>query len=914
MLFLVSDKMKTAVMSSHQRPKTYGKSSRRIISDSSYLAVHDSARHVNESSRGDGQREARGADSTIEADFLQSKPVTATRQPTKSDLPYHPGSSFRGSRVIRPYQKPDYPSRKQASASPKKDLMLGNMDDNVFDVPSSGEDDGGRLCSGNDLLKRKRRKLLAEVVKKETNLVYDDESLQRHIAAEASKIPQTIYNISTDQNDSKSNAATRPKAVKSRQSKREGLLNGSSQARLTRIEKANSKKTTQPHVLRPDRKPDPSLSANCEGGSPVITAITSDAPITPRRLATAKRATTPRQLELWNLLLKDETPKSDSTPVKSASSDIYEDTKNLPKSISLSEGGFLRKPISEVPRRRRRLVDNLNRRDDEICGILGRSEDEFDSSFSIRPENKETTSRLDPISIHVQRQPSTDHTPILPDHQPALLHQGGGLKVTYARQRSYLTEDDLSQATISDFPITDDLVSVARKRYRGTGEMMPRLQIAENFDEGLDEVTNSQASAMRSIHELREAGGNARVFSEMDAMLDDIDEARAVSLTHRRSRLLDLAVKLQEVSFCRLFIDQGLELRIFPHLESANDLFIDALLATILLRLLASSTSVSKLSHINDSRVKDFLIGLLDKDQNLKISTQNRKFNISKTAQAEFKDLWDSLLKSAAWRAGKPTILTPCVMCLQCLEYVVRNARDVGSVDTLLSGQDIRSIVKVLRPDPSDSPGQPSDPWSAVKMNLSISILESCTISNAVPCEETPWTGHTLDLAVGLLPLLDTRLEEDVGTLRTLTLRLYLNLTNNNPTLCRAFSRPDVIGSMLNIIVSHFQRLSENATPHKPEVMLDNLILSLGSMINLAEWCDTVRPLVLSLRLGDACFLDILLQLFMSKQMKLAEVRYGFPTMVSYSNLARSSPKKRSALTWLLATYQFFSVTCVSME
>lgn len=871
--------MKTAVMSSHQRPKTYGKVSRKLISDSSCIPV-DSSTYYNESSQGDSQREARGADSTLEDDFLQSKPDNKTRQPTNSDLPYHPVSSFGGSRAIRPYLKSDYSSRRQTSASPKQDPLVGNLDNSVFDVPSSGDEYGGKPISGNDVSKRKRRKLLAEVVRKRTNLVYDDESLQRHIAAEA----QAAHTISTDRTTSKSKATTGSKAINPRQDKRDGSLNGSSQSRLSRLEKANYKKTTQLHVPQPVQKSDPLASTNCEVQSPsAITAIIPNTPVTPRRLATAKKATTPRQLELWKMLLKDDIQKPASVLIKPArGSNFHEDAKILQNPISTSEGEGLRKPISEVPPRRRRLVDVLNRRDDEICDMLDRSEDEYDSSFSPGHENagtKETTSKLDPISMHAQSQPSLDHTPVLPHHQPAPLHHGGGLKVTYARQRSYLTEDDLSQHTISDLPITHDSVSAAKRRCRGTGEAIPRLQEPDSLDEGLDEVTNSQGSAMRSIHELREAGGNARVSSEMDAMLDDIDEARSVSLTHRRSRLLDLAIKLQEISFCRLFLDQGLESRLFPHLESANEFFVDALFATILLRLLASSTSISKLSHINDSRAKDFFVRLLDKDQDLKLLTQNRRYNISKNVQAEFKNLWDSLLKSTAWRAGKPIILTPCLICLQCLEYVVRNAREMGSLNTVLSGGDIRSVVEVLKPDPSDSLQQPSSPRSAVKMNLSISILESCTVSNAVPCEDTPWTGHTLDLAVGLLPLLDTRLEEDIGTLRTLTLRLYLNLTNNSPTLCRAFSRPDVIGSMLNIIVSHFQRLSENATPHKPEVLLDNLILSLGSMINLAEWCDTVRPLVLSLRFGDACFLDILLQLFMSKQKNVAEVSHGFPAV-----------------------------------
>lgn len=952
------DEMERAVMSSHQRPKTYGKVSRKFILDNSNLTVDDSVSLVGESSRNDSQHEARGANNALEDGSMRSPFLSTTRQFVESENLGHLISPSNDPRITRPYQEPNYTLTRQISTSHERNLMPGKLDDNVFDVPSSGEENYSRQSSGNGRSKRKRRKLLAGVAKNGTNIVYDDESLQRHIATEAkneqarpshceapmvsnristgsqmqaifkdphhkqdlwsqasskhrnvqtSEISQEICTITTEQKTSKGGPTIRPKAVNSTQRKRQDFVNGSLQACLPRIEKVSYKKMTPCHVLRPE----PPENANCEIKSPPkTTTIISKSPNTPRRLTTAKRATTPRQLQLWNMLLKDGSQDSNSIPVKPAISSIskYQDARFLQNSISQKDGLIVQNPVSDIFHRRRRLVDNLNSRDDQLCNPLEESEANLDSSFSLGPEDPgttRTTRRLDPASIPAETQLSINHASVLSSHPPA-----GGLKVTYARQRSYLTEDDLGQAATSDLSITNDSIHVARWKRREIEETTSRFQNLESFDEGLDEIANSQGSTMRSIHELREAGGNARVFSEMDAMLDDIDEACSVSLTHKRSRLFDLTVKFQDSAFCRLFLDQGLEFRIFPHLESVNDLLIDALFAVILLYLLASSTSIPKLSHL-DSRVKSFVVKKLDEGQDLTLSTKD--FDLSKNAQAEFKNLWDTLLKSSVWRAGNPVTLTPCVICLQCIEYLVRHAREMGCMKTLLFEQDIRNVVRILELDPIGSTRRPRCLRSTVEMKLSISILESCTVSNPVPCEDTPWTGHTLDLVVGLLPLLDTRLEEDIGTLRTLTLRLYLNLTNNNPALCIAFSRPEVIGSMLNIIVSHFQRLSENATPQNPEVLLDNLILSLGSMINLAEWCDAVRPLVLNLRFGEICFLDTLLQLFMSKQKEAAEVRLNLPVHDFFSNPGRFFPRKRPASTWLLATCQFFSVTSVSM-
>ena len=916
-------------MTSHKRFITYGKASRKITSDKGFVAGDEFARHSNEGSRGDAQRKRERVDQILPDNFMNPKPGSIIHRPDKLELPCRPSTALKSSRVAKPQHKP-YPSLGHTSASAAKDIMTaGRGHDALSDGPSSGEDDRASRISRVGGLHRREDEHIPEAATEEASFVYDDESLQRHVAAETShdqsrfhesqasldlkggnsksvlqaisqdgvhqqdspsgerhpyqisKTPQVVPRVSDDRNTIKSNIITVAKAVDSMQSQRGELQIGSSQARQTYKLDGRFQRRTSPHFMSEfNSRSDPSASApHYKSERPSGTRIT------PPRVATANRITTPRQRELWNKLLNHDTVQSISTPPSSTAIAIkYSDRKPAQTSSSRAERSILMKSVYKSPHKRRKLVDNLLGDDTDLYYTDESSQVEVDASFNPRSaesEAGETLSQSDPVSINFKNKALHNYDHVLSSHnQAAPLHQGGGPKVTYARQRSYLTDDDISQTGVFELPIMNDLGSGTRKRQRGTNDVRSRSLLQGCLVEDQNDITESQGSTMRSIHELREAGGNARVFSEMEAMLDDIDEANAMSPTLKRSKLLFLAIKLQEPSFCRLFIDQGLNHRLFDHFSSANDILVDVLFAAILLCLLATSTSISKLSHINDLSIKGFLIGLLDRDQDLTSFLRSRSFNLSKAARAEFKNLWDSLLlKSAAWRAGRPTVLTPCVISLQCLEYLVRHAREMGSVNPVLSQADVRSIVRILSPDPSSSMLRPN-PRSTVEMHLSVSILESCTISNGIPCEETPWTGHTLDTTVGLLPLLDNWLKEDIGSLRTLTLRLYLNLTNNNPKLCKAFSRPDVIGSILNIIVSHFQRLSENDIPHKPGILLDNLILSLGSMINLAEWCDTVRPLVLSLRSGDTCFLDILIQLFTSKQRKAAEVR-AFPPFIS---------------------------------
>lgn len=925
-------------MTSHRKFITYGKPSRKLTSDKGSVAADEFARHSSEGSWGDDQRSRGGADHILPDSFLHPEPDSMIYRPNTLELPCRPSAALKRSRIGKPQYK-SYLSLRHTSASSKQDIMATSHDhETLFDRSSSSQEDCARRSSRASGLRRKEEELPPEAIPEEAAFVYDDESLQRHVAAEnsndhnrsqesqgsfdpkstksksalqaiskdgdhqldsrgqpsgkrrpdqISKTLQVMHRASADRNTLQSNIAAGGKAVNSTRSHGGELLSGNSQAhQACDIDGRSQRRTSHHYMPESNSKSDlPASAPHCKSENPsIITAITFDHLTTPPRVTTANGITTPRQRELWNKLLKDGAEQSIFTSPNSIGIAIeYQDTKSIQKPSTRAERSILMKPVYKNSHKRRRLVDNLLGDDNDLYYTDDSSQAEVDVSFNLRFADSGTCGALsesDPVTINAKKMDLQDHPRVLPSHsQSASLHQGGGPKVTYARQRSYLTDDDIGQTGVFDTPIMNDLVSETKKRRQATSEVASRFLPQGTLVEDQNDLTESQASTMRSIHELREAGGNARVFSEMEAMLDDIDEASGMSPTIKCSRLLYLAIKLQEPSFCRLFIDQGLNQRLFDHFKSANDNLVEALFAVILLYLLATSTSMFKLSHVNDSSVKEFLVGLLNKDQDLIISLSSRSSNLSKAVHTEFKNLWESLLlKSTAWRAGRPMVLTPCVISLQCLEYLVRHAREMGSVNALLSQADIRSVVRILKPDSSGSVLQPSS-FSMVEMHLSVSILESCTISNGIPCEETPWTGHTLDTIVGLLPMLDCWIKEDMGTLRTLTLRLYLNLTNNNPKLCKAFARPDVIGSMLSIIVSHFQHLSENNMLHKPEVLLDNLILSLGSMINLAEWCDTVRPLALSLRSGNTCFLDTLVQLFASKQRKAAEVRI-FPPFI----------------------------------
>lgn len=834
--------------------------------------------------------------------------------------------------------------RSASNSSKEKKMLVTHEDDTVFEVPSSDSEQFIRLKASGSLLKRKRRNGRPGHITDEPGSVCEDVGLQRHVVAELRKdqhlspgarnnaqaisrcwvheqefgdvevadqhqlkrvlrMPSALDQPSADHIVPNSNlASVRTPTYPTNQSSwfsnnkgsaliREGHLersplNNCDHSAITQQDTTDTVKPTltgvrggSNHGVMQD------VDSNCHQiGSPISSDIEnpSRAPASRKSFprTSLSRTTTPRQKELWNLLLNDCEQKVTHSRCSFMSTRSKEcDKAKFKRSGLPSKISNLTNSVSGILPTRRRLVDNLHQTDDNFMKGTDNVEDGGRSILSPRkpalnPRKKNASpaaaSKLDLVPITTPCHIVQEHTYVVPGTNHLVpLQQCGALKVTYARERSFLTDDDVSQQGCLDTAITTEVASDARRKRRAARDVAI-FQKLEVLTGDLDEVSDYQSSAMRSIHELREAGVNARVFSEMEAMLDDIDEASASA--PKRSKLLELATKLQELSFCRLFSDQGLDQRIFSQLVSTKDVLVDTLVATIVLSLLAGSASTSKLHQMRASRMISFMIGLLDRNQDLALSTRNRTLNISRVAQRQFKILWDLLLKSSTWRVSRPTVLTPRVISLQCLEYIVRRIRENGCVDIIFSAGDIRSIVQLLQADPSAESQQQQSSLNA-ELHLSVSILESWTICKDPSCKDPIWTGHTLGIVTGLLARLDSLPTVDVGTLRTLTLRLYLNLTNNNPEICAAFSKPGVVGSILNIIVSHFQTLSEASTEEMPEVMLDNLILALGSMINLAEWSDAVRLIVMRLEFMHTCFIDILLQLFLRKQRTAAEVR-----------------------------------------
>ena len=811
-----------------------------------------------------------------------------------------------------------------------------STDEETLDIPSSDDDHGSKI-SASDGLARKRRRLSPRSVADNGSFVFDDDSLQRHIAAEirgelshTSSCHSEVVDLRkshsapshSDGHDEKRSTASlkQDQVPKTAETQKRACINKVNSRILKAEEKtrAHPNNTIREHAAKPSRPPPKpgnhqkqfskvgtrpktpentreATLAHRSGGAKVVGTSAMQTlcqPSTPpRRTQTADGATTPHQRELWSRLLSNNSnsgsPSNLNLPGLMLTEKRIGSSESAPTARNLtcyeSEDVSMRK-------RPKRIVDTLypsvhihTPSEEEVLGDIS-SEDSSKGDRSRSPESEHSVSN---VAITAQTSPSTESQTRgqnMPQQHSTQSSQatsalhGVGLKVTYARQRSYLSGHDLDEAAMFSAPVPPVPTNNRTAVRRGLNDRAHESQSTNIFDDGdYEAAQDSQGGAMRSIHELREAGGNVRLVGELEALVDDMEELDPIPTNQLRSMLMGLATKLQEPTNCRIFVDQGLESRLLAHVGHSDDLIANSLFAAAILGLISASTTSPLLAQIGDTRIVEFLVGLLGHDTDLASTARLRSTNLSRVAQLEYQKLCTLLMKSTAWKVGKPTLLSCHVLAVQCLEYVARQTRETGASLDVLSAFAIRRVIATSMPSPSTASPSPT-PMLFISLELALSILESCTISNVAECQESLWSGDALERVTALLPLLLSWKREDCATSQTLTLRLYLNLTNNNPGLCDDFSTPEIVEALFRIITVNFQQLSDHAPTIDKVLLLDHLILSLGSFINLAESSCMVRNLVMDLQYGGQSYVDASVALFMTRLKIAAEVRYCYFT------------------------------------
>ncbi|KLJ13355.1 hypothetical protein EMPG_11693 [Blastomyces silverae] len=525
---------------------------------------------------------------------------------------------------------------------------------------------------------------------------------------------------------------------------------------------------------------------------------------------------------------------------------------------------------------RRRIVDALS------TTPRGRSESPIELSNVVSRASSEISTGSSKNSTSSMSQlPTASHgiqNGDLPD-SPAPLPQSQGAfpKATYARQRSFLSVENAAADLIAETPIQAPFA----QRYgggasagRGVSNSVASRTARPLATRGTgDDDDDSSNGVVRNIYELRRAGENARFEGIIDAIFEDIEDSNS-SASRRYSGIIQLCTKLMDSQFTRRFLAHGLEKRLARRAGDWSDVIYAYLIVCAYGIILSAGPLSSVVLHTCSTQVFKIIPKMITNTSDIVIISKFGPARTSKAVQGSLRDFCDQLAQSKIWPDAKPSKRSPQILALRCIEMAVRRARESGDAMEYISN-DVLSLLVDLLLQHSVLPEQPQDAKTddVLILELTFSILESYTVAlnSLEPSQEKIL--KRLSRLGPLLLQLSRYSEPCCRQIQLLEIRLILNLTNNNPSLCEDFSTPELIRALMAIVLSNFGLVSEDFGSDKRDSLLDAVILALGTLINLTEWNETARQLILQTRSGTTAttFLDRLLQLFKDGWEKTSE-------------------------------------------
>ncbi|KAI9850469.1 MAG: hypothetical protein M1838_005607 [Thelocarpon superellum] len=587
-----------------------------------------------------------------------------------------------------------------------------------------------------------------------------------------------------------------------------------------------------------------------------------------------KNRTTPRQMNLWNELLDGNAPPESPSDLNVHILQISRDSGPSRESPDVSRSS--RSHVDRHPPRRsvvradraprKRLIDALEegdhaQGDTKVAAREGTSDVDED-----RPDASQHTD--------VQRSPpptaeSVSQGPVssiisgsqLTSSQGPVASQPGGPRITYARDRTYLTEKATDEAAMLNTPLDTDLGLGSQGRRAVTSKTVAR---SFGLDEEEDGVDGRAKGGIRSIHELRQAGGNKRFLDESEALFEDIEARHGSALSRRRNGMIELGSKMVDKRFARQFLDRSLDHRLFRGLDRDHDSITGFALASIFAVLTHERVGPSISPHARDEGIVSLLTRLLDDARDLDEIAKDRRANVSKASRGVVHDFAETIRRSAIWTSPAPEEMTPRLMALRCLEILSRRSPEASDREEVLPNETVRRIVLILSsvgPDDDEAEAPASE---GLGVELALSILESCTMragstTTALICDGigTSSISNILVSASGE--------EQGASTARhALALRLILNLTNNNASACNALASWGLVAALVHSVATGFSGLAASLDDTERLSSLDQLILALATMINLAEGSETARQYMWRAPDEHEPLLDDLLQPFLA--------------------------------------------------
>jgi len=442
--------------------------------------------------------------------------------------------------------------------------------------------------------------------------------------------------------------------------------------------------------------------------------------------------------------------------------------------------------------------------------------------------------------------------------------QIGVHKITYSKQRSHLAEGNL----IEDWtvPLETDTIPAVPLRRRAQHHIQQTA--APRVDDLEDEEENSQTKGLRSVHELRAAGGTMRKGGEIDALFVDITAGDTKSI--KRTAIFNLALRILNPEFREELRQGGYLLDLFTLCGTGTDIIFDILLVMAMVPLMSLLQPLHLNASAGSAMVLNFLNGCLRDDRPIARTIKRREHNMSKAQQKNVEDLLSKIVETLGSENLDPSISTPRLLALHCLEEGVRRLRQSGSVDRLLPSDGVRVCFRLLANRTSGS-----DQSAIHERRLGLSLLEALSGTIAAsgnPVEAMGLVRDDLTLLAESIPTLLNRQANDSHDQAHLALRLCLNLTNGSAEDCIPFTTEAIVTACTDLVVSGFNELSTKIEERLQDPIIDSLVLALGFMTNLTEEVDRTREIFRSSSARHCAPIDGLTRAFRARVEHASEV------------------------------------------
>ncbi|ROV91410.1 hypothetical protein VSDG_07203 [Cytospora chrysosperma] len=390
------------------------------------------------------------------------------------------------------------------------------------------------------------------------------------------------------------------------------------------------------------------------------------------------------------------------------------------------------------------------------------------------------------------------------------------------------------------------------------------------FDMDEDEDEPFTSGAVRSIHELRQAGANSRFADEIEDLLARVGRPTGKTLSSRRNALVDLSQKLSDKSFVRKFRDHNGDRSLFEQVGRETDIIAGYALVAILTMLLATTASAHIISQLQNQGFSSLLERLLAIQTDIQPISKDRASNLSKHGQQSMSKLKASLLILPIWEPTTPFMLSPRRLALKALELVVKHSGSVG--DELFSAKVTDQLFTLLSSAPEPDAWKYPRTDESVDFHLALTLLESYSVQAMQTESKERWTFKHMPIIADTLGTTLRRNTNRLGEIGLLVLKLTLNTANNNHDAATAFIEKGTVRTLANALCDTFQTATKSVDD--AEVFnghIESLLLMLGVMINFSEHDRNTGGSLLSILDDGQAPLDRLIRLFLDHHAATSE-------------------------------------------